>query len=701
MTRGNLSRSLRYIKGVGPKMYAKLEKKGLKTVKDALYFFPRDYQDRRRISKVGDVNDEGTYLLTGRVAKTHEIRFFSGARCFEVYIEDETGKTCLKWLNYNLKKWKSVYAVGRKVLVHGNAKYYQGRLEFLHPEVTFPDVKGEFPQHETGIITPLYSEVEGIHQKVLRKIILRVVEEYADSISDLLPQSILSQEKLPSLGNAVRNIHLPEGKSDVDEFKNFRSLFHRRIIFDEFFSLQLGLARRKYLTRREKAIAISWDKNIVSEIKKRLPFELTGAQRGVTNEILSDMKSGEPMKRLLQGDVGSGKTIVAWIASMISWHSGYQVAVMAPTEILAEQHVRNFTELSRDLELRIRLLTASLSMREKAQAKEDIARGRADIVVGTHALIQEDVSFLNLALVIVDEQHRFGVYQRLKMKQKGKSPHLLVMTATPIPRTLAMTLYGDLDVSIIDEMPPGRTPVESKVIFESQRKELYEFIRKEASNNGQVFIVYPLIEESEKVDLKAATEMHAHLKNDVFPDLGVELIHGRLKGEEKEKIITRFRRGRVSILVSTTVIEVGIDVPSANVMVIEHAERFGLSQLHQLRGRVGRGERKSYCFLVTGGRESEDAKRRLEVMVSTTDGFKVAEEDLKIRGPGEFIGTRQSGMPDLIFGNIIRDSRVLKRAREMAFDIISRDPELEDHENSNLREFVRLMWGDRIDFAFV
>lgn len=697
----NLTKSLRYVKGVGPRIYEKLERKGLRTVKDALYFFPRDYQDRRRISKICDVKNEDAYLFAGTVVRANEIRFFSGARCFEVFVEDDTGGTFLKWLNYNVKKWKSIYGVGQKILVYGNAKFYQGRLEFLHPEVTFPDVRGEFPPHDTGIITPLYSEVEGVHQKVLRKIILNVVNGHADSLFDPLPKFILDREKLPSLGDAMRNIHLPEGSFDVAELRNFKSSFHRRIIFDEFFSLQLGLARRKYLAGKEKAVELSWDKSIVDEIKRRLPFQLTGAQRATINEILKDMKSGEPMKRLLQGDVGSGKTIVAWITSMIAWHNGYQVAVMAPTEILSEQHFRNFEELSKDLDLQVCLLTASLPRKEKEKAKDNIANGIANIVVGTHALIQEHVSFHNLALVIVDEQHRFGVYQRLKMKLKGKSPHMLVMTATPIPRTLAMTLYGDLDVSIIDEMPPGRTPVETRIVYERQREELYEFIRKEVGNNGQVFIVYPLIEESEKMDMKAATEMCEHLKKNIFPELGVELIHGRLKGEKKEKIIDRFRHGKISILVSTTVIEVGIDVPSANVMVIEHAERFGLSQLHQLRGRVGRGKKKSYCFLVTGARATEDAKRRFEVMVYTTDGFKVAEEDLKIRGPGEFIGTRQSGMPDLIFGNIIRDSPILKKARDIAFEIIARDPELTGHENNDLRVFIRSTWGERIDFAFV
>lgn len=701
MTREALDMNLRYVKGVGPKLHEKFAKKGLVTVRDALYYFPRDYQDRRRINTISAIKDEGSYLIQGKVVRAGEVRYFSGARSFEAYIEDDSGVTCLKWLNYNPIKWRAIYTEGKNILVYGNAKFFQGRIEFLHPEVTFPDSRDSFSPYEYGTIMPIYSEVEGVHQKVLRKVILQAVADHSGSIPEPLPDYILKKESLPFIGDAIRFIHLPEGEFDIDQMRNFKSNYHRRVIFDEFFSLQLGLARKRYIAGRESGVAIPWDRNIVGEIKRRLPFQLTGAQRKVVNEVLGDMKRKEPMKRLLQGDVGSGKTIVAWIASMVAWHRGYQVSVMAPTEILAEQHFKNFLALSKNLDLTIRLLTASIPPKEKNEVKEGLDAGGIDIVVGTHALIQEDVSFQNLALAIVDEQHRFGVYQRLKMKKKGQSPHLLVMTATPIPRTLAMTLYGDLDVSIIDELPPGRKPVESMIIYERQRDWLYEFIRRETQQDGQVFIVYPLVDESEKLDVKAATEMYGHLKEKVFPDREVALIHGKMKGEEKEEIIEKFREGDVAILVSTTVIEVGIDVPSAHVMVIEHAERFGLSQLHQLRGRVGRSDKQSYCFLVASGRHSEDAKRRLEVIVATTDGFAVAEEDLKIRGPGDFIGTRQAGIPDLIFGNLIRDSDVLKKARDLAFEVISRDPNLTEAQNRPLAPFVSSTWGNRIDFAFV
>lgn len=694
-------KSLQYIKGVGPKVYERLKKKGLRTVKDALYYFPKNYQDRRTLHEMGSITREGTYLVKGKIVRAGEIRFHSGSRCFEVVAEDASGSISLKWLNYKLGKWKAIYTEGKDILVFGSTSYYQGRLEFLHPEVSFPDQKGLFYSHEINAIVPLYPEIDGIHQKVLRKIILNVVNGYGPRIKDPVPEYILSRENLPSLGEAIMKIHLPDEHIDLAACLNFTSTYHKRIIYDEFFSLQLGIGMRRLKDKTERGIPISWERGIVEEVKRRLPFQLTVAQRESINSILKDMKKGEPMRRLLQGDVGSGKTIVAWVAAMMVWFRGHQVALMAPTEILAEQHYRNFSSLSSGLELQVTLLTASLSGKEKKMAKKEISRGKSNIVIGTHALIQEDVLFHDLALVVVDEQHRFGVYQRLQLKQKGASPHLLVMTATPIPRTLAMTVYGDLDISLIDELPPGRIPVETRIVNENERGELYEFIRSEVISGGQVYVVCPLVEESEKVDFKAAKEVHEHLKLHVFPGLEVELIHGRMRGEEKESIISRFRDGGVSILVSTTVIEVGIDVPTANVMVVEHAERFGLSQLHQLRGRVGRGGKKSFCILLCGEHVTDEARKRLDVMVSTSDGFKIAEEDLKIRGPGDFIGARQSGLPDLIFGNIIRDSRILTLARETATEVLEDDPDLRKPAHRDLRLFLTSTWGDRMDFAFV
>ncbi|RMG61294.1 MAG: ATP-dependent DNA helicase RecG [Deltaproteobacteria bacterium] len=695
-----LETSLQYIKGVGPKLSSRLSKRGLKTVRDALYFFPRTYQDRRKKTPLREVVREGEYLVEGEIVSAGPVTYRSGKGTFDVVISDGTGYAVLKWFNFHLETWNSLYRPGRRVLVYGTARGFLGNFEFLHPDVEFVDGEDKGLERLTGIV-PVYPEVEGIHQRTLRKIVERAVEAGLPAVEDPLPEELLREEGLPGLKESLRQIHRPDDDADVEALCDFRSPFHRRIIFDEFLTLQLGLARRKYLAVKEQGISIPWEKEIVEEIKRRLPFQLTEAQRRVVNEILRDMKRGEPMNRLLQGDVGSGKTIVAWIASLIAWNRGYQVAVMAPTEILAEQHYINFTSLSRGLNVKIVLLTSSTPPKEKEELKSAIARGEADIVIGTHALIQEDVEFSRLALVIVDEQHRFGVYQRLKLREKGSSPHLLVMTATPIPRTLAMTLYGDLDVSVIDEMPPGRTPVTTKVIEERDRARMFAFIREELKRGGQAYIVFPLVEESEKLDLKAATDMYEKLREGELKGFPIGLLHGRMKQSEKEEVVRKFREGKISVLVSTTVIEVGVDVPSATVMVVENAERFGLSQLHQLRGRVGRGGKKSWCFLVAGRKISDDARRRLSVMEKTTDGFRVAEEDLIIRGPGDFVGTRQSGFPDIIFGNIIRDTEILSRARERAFRIIEEDPNLSSPKYRKLRELVTSRWGNAIDFAFV
>ncbi len=550
------------------------------------------------------------------------------------------------------------------------------------------------------MIIPRYPDSEVFQQNTLRKIVAQSVSTHISQIEDQLPKGIRAQKELPTLQESVWNLHFPPEEIDFLSMESHIKRYVERIIFDEFFSLQLGLARRKHLDGTRLTFSIPWDKKIVDEVKSRLPFTLTEDQRKSVNEILKDLRKDSPMHRLLQGDVGSGKTILAWIASMIVWNRGFQIGIMAPTEILAGQHCLTFKNLSRGLPINIRLLTSSTHPEEKGRIKDGVAGGDIHILVGTHALLQEDVSFDKLALVIVDEQHRFGVYQRLKLREKGVSPHLLVITATPIPRSLAMALYGDLDISLIKEMPPGRIPVITRIVPGKEKKRCYEDVRKEIESGGQGYIVFPLIEESEKLDIKGAKEMSAELSKGVFNEYSVELLHGRMKGEEKERIIREFRNGRIQILVSTTVIEVGIDVPKATVMAIENAERFGLAQLHQLRGRIGRGTRQSYCYLISGRGVSKEAWERLKVMASTTDGFKVAEMDLEIRGPGDYLGTRQSGMPDLIFGNLIRDSHILKDARDTAFRLIEEDPDLEKEAHRELRTFIMERWGDRIDFAF-
>ena len=506
---------------------------------------------------------------------------------------------------------------------------------------------------------------------------------------ECFPAGILERAGIPPLQESLASIHFPRDDADAERFREFSSPQQRRLIFGELFALQWALALRRAGTEREEAIPLPWDREIVDEIKRRLPFDLTGAQRRVVNEILKDLGKPHPMHRLLQGDVGSGKTIVAWIAAMVAWRHGVQAAVMAPTEILAEQHYRRFLEQSAGLPVRVALLSAALPPKEREAVRKRIRDGEADIVVGTHALIQESVAFRNLALGVIDEQHRFGVLQRASLRRKGRiSPHLLVMTATPIPRTLAITLYGDLDVSVIDEMPRGRIPVRTKVVTEDGRRKVFEEIRREIARGGRAYVVLPLVEESEKIALRDATRTAERLR-EAFPGVGVGLLHGRMKAAEKEETMGRFKGGDLQLLVSTTVVEVGVDVPEATVMVVEHAERFGLSQLHQLRGRVGRGTRPSSCFLMAGGEQGEEAAARLSVMEKTADGFRIAEEDLRIRGPGDFAGVRQSGIPDLVFADLVRDASILHLAKEIAAELHREDPRpVGARSTSGIRRFL-------------
>jgi ATP-dependent DNA helicase RecG len=475
----------------------------------------------------------------------------------------------------------------------------------------------------------------------------------------------------------------------------------RRLAFDEFLLLQLGLAILRSRTTRARGVSMRPRGALAARLRERLPFALTAAQERVWDEIRADMAAPYPMHRLLQGDVGSGKTIVAVLAVCTAVEAGYQAAVMAPTEILAEQHYATLSRLLEPLGVQVTLLTSGLKGRDAAARRAAVEAGHAGCVVGTHALVQERVVFQRLGLAVVDEQHRFGVHQRARLKGKGERPDVLVMTATPIPRTLALTLYGDLDVSVLDELPPGRTPVRTLARTDAKRPDIYKFVADQAAAGRQIYVVYPLVEESEAVDLKAATDMAAHLQRDVFPQLTVGLLHGRLPAEEKDAIMQRFKAGAIHVLVATTVIEVGIDVPNASVMLIEHAERFGLSQLHQLRGRVGRGPWKSYCILLTSGRLGEDAQRRVEAMVATNDGFRIAEVDLQLRGPGEFFGTRQSGLPEFRAADLLRDAPLLEEARREAQAIVAVDPELRDPAHRGLRQALLTRWRGKLDLASV
>ena len=687
MGRRSESSSIQFVKGVGPRLAEKLAARGIRTPQDALYFFPKGYEDRRRIVPIRDLVPGTTVPVRGTVTGVREgFRMSGRARTFELFLTDGTGRLTAKWFRIH-PSLKERFQVGRSVTLCGTVRIFRFQPELHHPEI-LGDADGDDPLH-LGRLVPVYPEVEGVPAKTMRRIQWEVVQRFAPGEREVFPEWILDTAGVPPLTDSLSNLHFPASESDAAACLSFSSPAQQRLVFGELFYIQWALARKRAGVMREESIPLPWDREIVDEIKRRLPFDLTGAQRRVVNEILRDLSRPHPMHRLLQGDVGSGKTIVAWIASMVAWRKGAQTALMAPTEILAEQHFRRFSALCGSLPARVVLLTASQTPRRKDQIREEIRSGEADIVIGTHAIIQEGVEFREMALGIVDEQHRFGVHQRAALRGKGKrSPHLLVMTATPIPRTLAMTLYGDLDLSVLDEMPPGRTPVRTRIVPEGERETAWEIVGRELESGGRAYVILPLVEESEKLTLRDARRSFEQVR-DRFPGVGVGLLHGRMKGEEKESVMRRFQSGEVRVLVSTTVVEVGVDVPEATVMMIEHAERFGLSQLHQLRGRVGRGERPSICLLVAGGGGGEEALARLSVMERTTDGFVIAEEDLKIRGPGDFAGVRQSGIPDLVFSDIVRDARILSRSREVATRLLEQDPDLSLPGHSALATWIR------------
>ncbi|HXA49155.1 MAG TPA: ATP-dependent DNA helicase RecG, partial [Candidatus Acidoferrum sp.] len=557
---------------------------------------------------------------------------------------------------------------------------YAGELTMLHPEMEIlsgEDDEGEAALH-VGRVVPIYEGSGKLTAKVIRTLVYRILKSLdAGQAADALPQFLRDRLKLPDRWRAIQDIHFPPPESDLRLLNAFRSPAQFRMIFEEFFWLECGVALKRGKARAMPGIAFELNDRVREKIKTMLPFKPTGAQKRVLGEIARDMAEAHPMNRLLQGDVGSGKTIVAAEAAVIALENGYQVAVLAPTEILAAQHGIYFKEILGKLGYVVVLLTGSFTAREKVQLKKLAAEGLAHVMVGTHALLEKDVEFKNLGLAIIDEQHRFGVLQRLGLVQKGITPDVLVMTATPIPRTLAMTMYGDLDVSVIDELPPGRKPIVTKHATSERIEQIYSFMKKQIEEGRQAYVVYPVIEESETQAMKAAQQEYEHLSKEVFPDLSVGLMHGRLGADEKEAVMQRFKEGKIQILVSTTVIEVGVDVPNASIMVVEQAERFGLAQLHQLRGRVGRGAAQSYCILVTD-KVNEAARERIRTLVESTDGFYISEMDLKLRGPGEFFGTKQSGLPSLRIANILRDQEILEIARREAVDFVAKPPSEDD-----------------------
>lgn len=735
-----------YIKGIGPRRAGALEAHGIRTVHDLLFHVPRRYLDRTSVVTVSELRrkalDAGRDQMTvdagvevGRRDYTvvGEVRSFKvlgvGARArFVLNLGDSTGSMQCVWFG-GVQYWKKAFTIGEVLAVSGQPSLFGGILQIVHPALDrisdSPD-ESESPMGQggsvdwgktlnTGGLIPLYpsgKELErvGLDSRGLRKVIHSTLHSHLDAVRETLPDSILRARQLLPLRTALKGVHFPDSLHDVEQCL-------RRLKYEELFYFQIALAlRRSHLQRSEDGIRFQVHSKLARQLVDSLPFELTRAQIRVINEITHDMQSPHPMNRLLQGDVGSGKTIVALVAMLIAAENGYQTVFMAPTEILAEQHYKTIASFLTGIDVNIRFLVGGQRSALRRDVIEDIRRGSAQIVVGTHALFEKGVEFARLGLVVIDEQHRFGVMQRASLRQKGTNPDVLVMTATPIPRTLSLTIYGDLDLSIIDELPRGRQSIKTLIRYDDETEKVYDFIRQQVGKGRQAYLVYPLIEESEKVDLKAATVHFQDLQRRVFPDLRLGLLHGRMKSEEKDAIMSRFKAGEMDVLVATTVIEVGIDVPNATVMVIENAEQFGLSQLHQLRGRVGRGSEQSYCILLARKwiarraerlgyhstsvvrrgtdrlwQELEDrkmAERRLATMVSTTDGFKIAEVDLQLRGPGDFFGTRQSGMPEFRVADIIEDARLLDEARSDAFAIVAVD--------SRLRQPVHKMIADHL-----
>ncbi|RJQ50950.1 MAG: ATP-dependent DNA helicase RecG [Nitrospiraceae bacterium] len=681
---------VQYVKGVGPARARLLERLGMKTLEDMLYYFPWRYEDRKNLKNIRDLrygNLETTMceVTSAEIITTPKRKM----KIFEITVTDKTGYLKSRW--FNQPYLERYFKKGQKVILSGVVKgnpYSMTGAEMDNPDYELVGDEDTFIH--TARMVPVYKATEGISPKQVRTIMFNVVTNCSSIIEDYLPAEVLGRNGLMPLHQAVQEAHFPEEFTDAGALNQGVSPAHRRLAFDEFFLLELGLAVLKKRETIEEGISFEDKGVLVNRFLQGLPFELTAAQKRVMAEIRADMKRPLPMNRLVHGDVGCGKTVVALVSMLIAVENGYQACLMAPTELLAEQHFINIHRMVEALGINIVLVTSG----SKGKSSGDIAQGTAQIVIGTHALIQEHLKFSKLGLAIIDEQHRFGVVQRADLRRKGSSPDILIMTATPIPRTLALTLYGDLDISIIDELPSGRKPIITRVFFSSQKEKVLSLMKEELSGDRQIYIVYPLIEESEKLDLKSAVEGFEAFKR-IFPERKIGLVHGRIPRDEREAVMAKFKAGEIDILVATTVIEVGIDVPNASLMLVIHAERFGLAQLHQLRGRIGRGGHDSHCLLMAYPPFGEEAKRRLKGMESTCDGFKIAEEDLDIRGPGDFFGTRQSGIPDLKIANIVRDIKLLEAARREAFDLIEAGPDLRSYPL--LKETLKKKWMGRLE----
>ena len=701
---------IQYVRGVGPKKAEVLARAGIRTVEDAVWSLPWRYEDRTQVRSIGSLIPGQEAVVAAEVRTTKlAVTAHQRRKLVEVTVEDQTGSLYLVW--FNQAYLAETFQAGQRLMLYGLVKPKSGRWTQLQMEnPVFEILDGQDPAHpdlaHMGRIVPIYHGRETKTRMMLSdrvRVIMKVlVDHYADGAVDALPAQIVHERRLVTFGQAIRAAHFPAPDANLEDLNRGRTRAHRRFAFEDFFLLELALGQKREAVKREaRVLSYDLENPLPRRLLDSLPFRLTHAQSRVLRDIHHDLAGPHPMNRLIQGDVGCGKTVVALTAMLAAVGSGFQAALMAPTEILAEQHYLNLHRLLEPLGVSCVLLVGGRGGKRRAAALAAIAEGAAGIVIGTHALIQEDVRFHQLGLAVIDEQHKFGVLQRATLKEKGYTPDVLVMTATPIPRTLALTLYGDLELSVIDAMPPGRTPIRSLLFAEGQRARAYRLIEDELAQGRQAYVVFPLVKESEKVDLRAAITGAERLQREVFSKWTVGLIHGRMTANAKDRVMTDFKEGRIHVLVATTVIEVGIDVSNATVMLIEHANRFGLAQLHQLRGRVGRGAHQSYCFLMGPSRLSEEARRRLEALVKSHDGFVIAEEDMNIRGPGEFFGTRQWGPTDLRVANLIRDAKILEEAREEAALLLQRDPGLARPEHAELKAALLRRWREKLDLAAV
>lgn len=678
----NLEEDVKYIKGVGPKKVVLLNKLGIYTVKDLITYYPRAYEDRSKPQFLYECED-GEEALVEVIAcsRATNVRL-KGKTMQRLIVRDETASATITWFNQPYLKDK--FSIGEKYKIFGKVSKKAGKISFNSP--TF-DI-GE-DQKNTGRIIPIYPLTYSLSQNTLRKIMEGAIEKVYGNLEETLPQYLLQEYKLKNINDATRDIHFP------NEFKDF-NIARNRLVFEELLSVQLALLELKNNYMSDKN-GIQFSKEAkMSDVINSLPFKLTKAQLRVIEEIDQDMEDSKNMNRLLQGDVGSGKTVVAMCAAYKAVKSGYQAAIMAPTAILATQHLENFKNILEKLDIKCELLISGITKKQKEGILERLENGEIDILIGTHAIIEENVKFKNLGLVVTDEQHRFGVKQRTKIAEKGENPDVLVMTATPIPRTLALILYGDLDISIIDELPPNRKKIETYAVNKNMTERVNKFIEKQLKEGRQAYIVCPLVEENEEMDLQSVEKLYELYSQEIFPQYKVAYIHGKMKPKEKDEIMEKFKSGAIDILISTTVIEVGVDVPNSNIMVVENAERFGLAQLHQLRGRVGRGEYKSYCILKFEGK-SDNIRKRMKVMTETNDGFIISEKDLELRGSGDFFGTMQHGLPEFKIANLFEDIEMLKKVQVVAYKILEADPKLEKEENKLLKELIKDKFRNRIE----